>query len=286
MKRALCLLLLGLGLVLSHSCAGPTCERTYAAPPGPPRPFLWEVRGEQGTITLFGTWHGADERDVPSAAWARLDAAEVYVAEVDEVGRFEKAATRVRLARTLQLPPGKSLAQMVSESDFYDLMTYLGATAQEVVRLKPWVAMSALAARAWRMPSPPIDEALLEHARKQGLVTQFLEAWDEQVAALDAAIGGPELTQAIHEFPTMRCTLEDTHAAYLAGDDARLGGALVGEVRDELLVRRNQRWLPLLEEQLHSGKRAFVAVGVGHLLGSDGVVAQLAARGYTVTRLP
>jgi uncharacterized protein YbaP (TraB family) len=146
--------------------------------------------------------------------------------------------------------------------------------------------MMQLTARAWITPTPQMDKALLDRAEARGLATEFLETWDEQVAALDAAVGGPELAQAIHEYPTMRCTLADAYAAYRAGDDTRLGGALVGEARDALLARRNARWLPLLERQLASGRRAFVAIGVGHLLGEDGVLAQLTARGCEVTRVP
>jgi len=285
MRRASITISLILLLLGANGCAGPTCARSYVGPAGPARAFLWEVKGEQGTIHLLGTWHGAGEKDVPAAAWQRLDAAEVYVAEVDAATRFDNLAARTALARSLELPAGQSLARMIAEADFYDLLDYLGARAEQVARLKPWVAMAMLAARAWTTPSPAIDEALLAHARARSLATEFLETWDEQVAALDAAVGGPELAQAIHEFPTMRCTLEDTYAAYRAGDDERLGGALVGDARDELLVRRNARWLPLLERQLASGRRVFVAVGVGHLLGADGLVAQLGARGFRVTRV-
>ncbi len=275
--------------VLATGCAGATCARTYTAPPGPPRAFLWEVRGERGAITLIGTWHGAGAGDVPAAAWARLDAAEIYVAEVaevDEVGRFESAATRAGLARALELPAGQSLARLLAETDWYDLVDYLGVRGEQLARYKPWVAMYLLTKRAFVTPTPNIDAALRERARARGLATQFLETWAEQVAALDAAVGAPELAQAIHEDPTMRCVLEDSYAAYQAGDDARMGGALAGQARDELLVQRNARWLPMLVDQLEHGRRALVAVGVGHLVGDEGVVVQLARLGYAVTRAP
>jgi uncharacterized protein len=262
-------------VLMVGGCAGPTCARTYV-PSGPRQVFLWDVRGANGSLTLFGTWHGAGERDVPAEAWRRLEGAEVFVAEV-EVG--------VSRAGSIELPPGQSLAKMIPEGDFYDLVDLLGMSGERVVRLKPWAAMSMLTARAWPGPSPAMDVSLLARARARGRSVRWLETWDEQLASLDAGVGGADLSQAIHEYASMRCTLEDTYAAYRAGDDARLGGALVGEAREQLLRRRNARWLPQLEELMRSGRAAFVAVGVGHLVGEDGLVAQLAARGYEVRRV-
>ena len=48
---------------------------------------------------------------------------------------------------------------------------------------------------------------------------------------------------------------------------------------------RNLRWLPALERMLASERAHFVAVGALHLVGEDGLLALLEARGYSVERL-
>jgi uncharacterized protein YbaP (TraB family) len=53
--------------------------------------------------------------------------------------------------------------------------------------------------------------------------------------------------------------------------------------RDPLLVERNRRWLAQIERYL-TGDGGFVAVGLGHLLGDDGLPALLARGGARVTR--
>jgi hypothetical protein len=273
-------------LLLFTACATGQCKRTYVAPPGPARPFLYEVvRPESGgSITVLGTWHGAGEAEVPPAAWAALAAADVFVAEVDEVPTLRTPAEQAALRDQLELPPGQSLPKLLSADDWYELATILDHPAG-LERAKPWVAMSLLTRRAFTMPTPNIDEALLTRARALGKPTEFLERWAEQVAALDASVGGPQLAEAIHAYPEMPCVLADGLAAYRAGDEAAMLAAQ-GSERDVLLVERNQRWLPLLEYLLGGGPHhAFVAVGVGHLVGPDGLLAMLAARGFMVRRL-
>jgi uncharacterized protein YbaP (TraB family) len=57
------------------------------------------------------------------------------------------------------------------------------------------------------------------------------------------------------------------------------------DVYEALFVRRNNAWIEILLRELQGSGVDFVAVGAGHLLGEDGLVAQLRARGYTVERV-
>jgi uncharacterized protein YbaP (TraB family) len=52
-----------------------------------------------------------------------------------------------------------------------------------------------------------------------------------------------------------------------------------------LLVDRNRNWLPKIEALFARRGRALVVVGAAHLVGPDGVVAMLKAKGYTVEQL-
>jgi uncharacterized protein YbaP (TraB family) len=53
---------------------------------------------------------------------------------------------------------------------------------------------------------------------------------------------------------------------------------------EEMVYARNASWIPKLEPLLATGG-AFIAVGAGHLQGPRSVIALLAARGYTTTRI-
>ena len=50
-------------------------------------------------------------------------------------------------------------------------------------------------------------------------------------------------------------------------------------------VQRNDAWLPKLERTLARDDDALVVVGALHLLGEDGIVEKLRAKGYQVERI-
>jgi hypothetical protein len=70
----------------------------------------------------------------------------------------------------------------------------------------------------------------------------------------------------------------------LAGLD-RTGLLADPELREALLVKRNRAWLGVLEPMLRRGERPLVAVGALHVVGQDGLAAQLAGDGYKIARI-
>jgi uncharacterized protein YbaP (TraB family) len=84
---------------------------------------------------------------------------------------------------------------------------------------------------------------------------------------------------------SMKCDLARLVSAYRAGDIVTMQALLViPRTEATLLVPRNKKWFAQLEKQFSQGG-AFVAVGLGHLLGDNGLVAMLSRAGYTVERI-
>jgi len=94
----------------------------------------------------------------------------------------------------------------------------------------------------------------------------------------------PELLQAIRDRDRLRCIIRDELDGYRAGDEAMMGRHLGTEQADVLIDQRTAAWLERIEGY-GKAKGAFVAVGVFHLLGSRGLPALLAARGWQVRRV-
>jgi uncharacterized protein YbaP (TraB family) len=53
---------------------------------------------------------------------------------------------------------------------------------------------------------------------------------------------------------------------------------------EEFYTKRNQEWLPKIEKMVHD-KPAFIALGISHLEGDQGILALLQSKGYTLTPL-
>jgi uncharacterized protein len=51
---------------------------------------------------------------------------------------------------------------------------------------------------------------------------------------------------------------------------------------EEFYTKRNLEWLPKIEKMVHD-KPAFLAIGVSHLEGDQGILALLKSKGYTLT---
>jgi len=259
------------------SSAPPKCVLpTLAAGP----PFLWKVqRGDGPVVWLYGTFHDGHAK-VVAAALTALDSATQFASEL---GDTEPDPARIReLAR---IASGKGLDAQLSSSDWYDLRDALRNRIKEddLKRARPWFAMSQLSQEMAPSPKPSMDVALAERARARKIPVDALESWDDQLGALDSAVTVADLAQAIHERRIMKCSVDRTLVAYASGDLGVMQRLLGGEQAEKLLAARNRKWLPQLERYL-AGSGAFVAVGVSHLAGDNGLPAMLAREGYTVER--
>jgi uncharacterized protein YbaP (TraB family) len=245
-------------------------------------PLLWRVqRSGDAVVWLYGTVHDAGAQDVPPAAWAALDTAPAFASELGD----DEPDPR-RLAELARLPWGQVLDQLLPVDDWWDLVNaMLGAMREDELRhARPWFALVRLRSHMARSPRPSMDFALAEHARKRGIAVEPLESWEQQLVALDASVTVADLSTAIHARNTVACENARLQSAYRASDVPALTSMLVEPVRsDALLVERNRRWLPQIERYL-SGGGAFIAVGLGHLLGDSGLLATLERAGYRVER--
>ena len=83
----------------------------------------------------------------------------------------------------------------------------------------------------------------------------------------------------------MTCDFARMRASYEAGDTRTMETMLVvAKTQATMLDARNAKWLPKIEAYFARGG-AFVAVGLGHLLGPRGLPALLEKDGYTVERV-
>jgi len=274
-------LLLLLGLSIACGSTAPQCPISEPASRGPA--FLWKAQKDGVVVWLYGTIHDAGLDAVPATALAAFDASPRLVSELgDTKPDLDELREHARIAR------GKGIEQLLPASDWWDLRDALLGKIDEddLRRAKPWYAMSLLTTYSSPAPGPSMDEELAERAASHEMPIEALEAWREQLAALDAAISLADLQEAIHARGAMRCDLARLTAAYRAGDTATMQALLViPRTEQSLLAPRNRAWLPAIEQQFTRGG-AFVAVGLGHLLGEHGLVALLGRAGYRVERVP
>jgi uncharacterized protein YbaP (TraB family) len=79
--------------------------------------------------------------------------------------------------------------------------------------------------------------------------------------------------------------------AWRAGDAATVERIVLADLKPEpqlyqrLLAGRNRNWMPTIDALLLRKGHALIVVGAAHLVGADGLIAMLKAKGYTVEQL-
>lgn len=291
-----------------HPTEPTPAEAEAATVAATPRVWLWEVSGGDAASPSFvlGTMHIGVRMNValPAPLDARLHDARAVVMEIDP-REAERAFASMPGRR---IPRRQWLDRALAPSTWALLVAELGdRIPPEVLRQLP-PAMLALYLSQVRMAeveareegrepvrgaasSARLDASIFDWTVRAGTHFVPLETPEEALAALAAIAEGSaidELTEMLDQAEQARDEERALRNAYVAFDEgpmlALLNAEMTPEVREGLLLARNRAWMPHLLHEIAAGN-AFVAVGLGHLLGEGSVLEALTAAGYTVRRV-
>jgi uncharacterized protein YbaP (TraB family) len=288
---------------------GPAAEAPVVAPPVP---LLWKVSDADNSVYLLGSFHLLKPGDYPlsadvEAAFADAESLlfEMPPSEMESptLGlQMGQAALRLDGTRLdSQLPPATARKLQDWFAANATGLQASGMTPQMLQMFEPWfVGLTVSVVEMGKQGLDPklgLDLHFSGDAQSAKKPASGLETGDEQIAFLDG-MGEAEQVQFLDE--TLQEAAEGSgevqrlHAAWRAGDAATLWNVMAVEMRDEypalykrINVARNDAWVPKLEQRLRDSHDAntMVVVGSLHLLGGDGVVEKLRAKGYKVERI-
>ncbi len=174
-----------------------------------------------------------------------------------------------------------------------------GLPAEAFERMQPWLASLTLTVlpmmRAGFESDAGADRQIDAVGDANGKRMRAFETPEQQInlmAGLNDEVQRQMLLEAIEAAEKGGAQMDVMATAWETGDLATLERLAVTDLRDGypefyslLLADRNDAWVEVLVAELQGAGVDFIAVGAGHLLGEDGLVAQLRARGYAVERL-
>jgi uncharacterized protein YbaP (TraB family) len=261
-------------------------------------PALWVVKSGPSEIYLFGALHALSPaaRNWRTPLYDKVYArAQVLWFEADIEGA-DPAAISALISR-YGVDPERALSQKLTPAEIDALRRQ--ADLRRIDHLRPWAAALMLSMQPALAHGVTVqagaDIAMTRTARAGAKPVKFFESLEDQ-ARLFADL--PEPAEVKYLADVLKERTRPTHGepleqAWLDGDLARLGPALVGEMKKEnpalyqaLLKRRNEAWSETIARELALGPKVeLVNVGALHLMGDDGLPALLKARGYTVERV-
>lgn len=268
-------------------------------------PLLWIAKGEHATVYLFGSVHLLR----PNLDWmdARLfkafdmaDQAWFEVPDLDKLPRFNGFPKSVMASKPV-LTAGLTETEKAQLEAILNQYNY---TTKDFSRVRPWAVANMVSQLNLQGGDYTFqrgaDNTLFHRAKSLKIKTGGFENNRLHYSYLyelgpSAADGGTAtLKSALAAYYNKGLTDSDLGTIvplWRAGDEKALTDTVMSGIKsdprvyDTLLVERNRKWLPQIEAMLNGKGTVFITVGTAHLLGPDGLVAQLRARGIKVTRL-
>lgn len=271
----------------------------------PPVPLLWKVSDADNSVYLLGSFHLLKPDDYPlskdvDAAFADAESL-VFEMTPEEMS---SPALGMQMGQAALRTDGTQLDSELPATTVALLGAWLSANGltQEVMQtLEPWyVGLIITITEMTKLGLDPklgLDAHLAALATEAGKPTAGLETGAQQIAFLDGMSKEEQLQFLAEALSESRDAKEETaklHAAWRAGKADVLWQDMAVQMKKEypnlyqrINVARNDAWVPKIEKRLtDSGKDdTLVVVGALHLLGPDGVVEKLRAKGYAVERI-
>ena len=277
-------------LALAAALAG-GCAR--AEPP------VWVVSDKDSELVLFGSVHvlpaDADwaspvlERTLKSAddLWFELP--------VDPAVAEESSRTALRLGL---LPQGQSLSKLLKPEDAQRMARVAQAYGVDPAMLEafqPWLAEMALAGAAFRRARASDENGVEEAVSAAAPASAQRRAFETPAEQIGFFVGAPmpeqiaSLNQTVREMEHEPDEFVLLVQAWASGDLEAIDRQALAPLRRvaptlfrRLVTERNARWAATLDARLKGRGRTVVVVGVGHLIGPEGLPARLRALGYSV----
>ncbi|NGX15177.1 TraB/GumN family protein [Wenzhouxiangella sp. XN24] len=265
---------------------------------------LWSVQAPDGksTVLVLGSVHllrPADQPLPPAVHDAYRRAGRIMV-ELDPA-ELEPAATQAALERIGIATPGRSVAESLQPAEWRRaeaLASAAGLDLQAVSMMEPWFASivlytDALGASGYEAELG-VDQQVTTWAQRDGKPVIGLETLEEQLL-LFKTLGEERqreiLLKTLEDAAALETDTDALVADWRAGDAAALAARLATDfegyedLRDSIVIRRNQAWLSRVEGLLALPGTSLVVVGALHVVGPDGLPQLLEARGYRVQKL-
>jgi len=271
------------------------------AQPRAERSFIWKATNERGVVYLVGSVHMLTKDFYPLAP--SLEAAfkdsDLLVEEVDLAEMLTPAAQFSLLAKGM-LPAGQTIDKVISPATMAlvsSRLDNLGMPLAALQQFKPWFLAMTLMAVEWQKAgfdaSLGLDKHFYDRAQTDGKAVQGLETTEYQISRFDGMTMSQQdhfLSESLKDLDSEKASVQKLAAAWKAGDLPTVERFVLQDLKDDpqmyqrLLVERNRNWLPKIEALFTRSGHAFVVVGAAHLVGPDGLLAMLKAKGIRVVQ--
>jgi uncharacterized protein YbaP (TraB family) len=256
-------------------------------------PFYWTIEKDGKTSHVLGTIHIAvDAKQLPKQLWDDLAASTTFISETD--------TSSGDIQRLIRRPAGSpSLRSELGDKHWRKLVDIVGMNAaNQLDGMRSFVAVVTLMQKYVPRQVLGMDGEFHRAAINKKQV--MLETGEFQIGVMEKHVGTRELKHILDDPKEYKTELVKLVSAYEGGDEAETVRLFAEQkasmkkqgytdaeyqaMRDDMFFKRNQAWIEPIEKA-HAEDKAWIAVGLGHLLGEGSVNELLAQKGYKLTRM-
>ncbi|RYF22510.1 MAG: TraB/GumN family protein [Flavobacteriales bacterium] len=258
--------------------------------------LLWEVSGKglSKSSYIFGTYHfaGKNFTDSMTVLNDKLKNADAVVGELVMDSTMATKLAPFMLMKNNFLDKLLSATEYKLVDDYFKKVT--GYDLKMFNSMKPMAVqitiLGATAPSTFSKENPAIDEYFQTYAKGNGKLVYGLETIEDQGEILFGTTlerQKEQLVKSIKEEAKNKKTAEDLYKYYTLQDLAKMESlfkeddSTTQEEMDKMLKNRNDKWMEKLPAMMQK-ETLFIAVGALHLVGKDGLIKGLRARGYSV----
>ena len=266
------------------------------------RAFAWKATGKPGVVYLVGSVHLLSKDFYPlNPALENAYKESTLLAEEVDLGEMAQPDAQMTLLAKGMLPSGQSLDTVLTPSTRALLDKHLGdfgPMGEVAKRFKPWLAALTIESLAWVNagfdPNLGLDKHFYDRAVADGKTVQGFETMAFQVSLFDDMPMDQQdrlLASMLKDIDTEQANMTKLIDAWHQGDAPTVERLVLADMKGEpavykrMLVDRNKNWIPKIDQLLSRNGTSLVVVGAAHLVGPDGVIAMLRAKGYTIEQL-
>ena len=274
---------------------------------------FWEVTSENsdGKLYLFGSIHAADKSAYPltDVVMNAYNECESIAVECDIVA-FEKDLTaQIEMSTDMVYTDGTKISDHLDNEIYEGLKKILVdnksyMSAYDTFKPAMWMSLADVIVleKAGLDEKRGLDRYFLKKAttdKKEILEIESIEFQTQMLMGFSDELMNIMLKSYIEDLDLQAEMLSELYDSWRAGDTEKLytiGSGeedelteaekiLIEDYNKQMLTDRNNGMVDKAEQYLSEGRKVFYIVGAMHMVGDDGIVEQLEAKGYTVTRL-
>jgi uncharacterized protein YbaP (TraB family) len=262
---------------------------------------VWEISKNGNALYLGGSVHllRAEDYPLPKEFDVAFDKSELLVLEADVEQMSNPEVAQGMMAQAI-LPDDVTL-QTVLNAEIYKMLEVKCAEfslpMESVLKLKPAMLITVLQAmKMQQLGFTPqgVDVFYAAKAKEKNEKLAFLETIDFQIDLIVNMGNGFEnefVKYSLEDFDNIEKDINALIPEFKNGT-SKTTETEIQEMKTQfpsvyksMFADRNNNWLPQIETYLKDKKVEFIIVGMAHLHGSEGLLALLKNKGYTVKQV-